>query len=356
MDEADEKDDDREQDVLKPADPPNEPRIPVPVPVVGDKLGSHKDDHMGNQNRRKLYHGPPKARPWEIPPEGIPEVIPEEVQEAIGEPIPEPAPAPPKEVGVPAKPIPVRKPAKQPLRPAAKVPQGSATSGEEGRTPWEQYQAQTVQSYQSSSSQSTEAQGSRITELMLGGAGIAAAASTIGQGGQLGPPSAPAELQSSTAISEMLLAKRLAELRRRSSRSTSPVPAEVPGEWDIPKLPEGAGAGATGGGEGQGRAKEAVAAIALAVATADAVGRGANAITRKRNKSRDLDTGKAKGASPGQGGGARGRGGFTGPSVADKLLGGGRRLAHPQKEPKEPKFIKNYGRDDDSETFDRSQE
>lgn len=352
MTEKEEEDDDREQDVRVPQPDAMQPGIPIPI--VGERnLGDHKYGHRGSKIRQKLYHGPgTRKTPYAVPDPGLPLSEPEEVQEAIGEPIE--VPAPPQEVPAEVG----GEPERLPNAAQAPLPVGTgagATSGLEGGiTPWESFQntnAETFRSQISAGAQSAESQGNIVNQLMLGGAGIAAAASINGQGGQFGPPSAPAEMQSSTLIAELLLAKRLGELKRRSSGNTSPVPVgptggaeEEPGEWDIPERPR-VGAGATGGGEGG----ELVTAIVLATAAADAIGRGADAIQNRRNKSRD------RLGAPQERATGRGRGGFTGRSAADMLTQP--RVSLPKKTIKEPDFVKrNYGRDDDSDTFDESQE
>jgi len=279
----DDDEDDRKQKPQTPI-PPNEPRIPIEIPDA--PIISHKNRHRGNQIRKKLYHG---GTPFG-PPRGVP-VIPEEIEEAIGDPIPDIVPEEPATKRTAAQ-------AQQAVAQTAgaKVPAGSPTSGLEGEARYSWKASQNAKgasllndlgrSRQTASATSAVA-ASRNTGFMLEAAVTAAAATTTGSGGQFGPPSAPAELQSSAVMSEVLLAKFLAKERRNGRARTTPASPTGDAADDFLEKERK---------KSRSKVGEKVAAIAIAVAAADAIGRGMNSLV---------------GASPGIGSAnLRGRGGF----------------------------------------------
>ncbi len=121
---------------------------------------------------------------------------------------------------------------------------------------------------------STQAQASQqTTGYMSAAAATAAAASTTGRGGQSGPPSAMAELQS-TAIAETALARYVAARRKSSARGSRPasVPRDVPDEVGERRRRRERDR-YTGG--------EKLRDAAIATKAADAVGRGVKSLGRK---------------------------------------------------------------------------
>lgn len=121
---SDNPDFDNEDPELKPPVARKIPVLPKVPPKSKKNTSSHKNRHRGNQNRRKLYHGPPKLpkaiqkelddifKPKVAPPKGVP-------------PLPPPVIPPPIPVPVGFKGVPTNEPEDSPIeRELAKTQKG----------------------------------------------------------------------------------------------------------------------------------------------------------------------------------------------------------------------------------------
>lgn len=266
-------DKEEDDDFPDPKDPslpppqPSEPAFPINPPVFGDEV----DDEIT------------------APSPGVP------VLEPLPFPVPARAPG-----GVPA-PVPARPaaamvrgpyPSSAPGEVAARIFSGQIQKSRPVITSGAKALSQHLQNGRASWS-NKQAAASILEGIVLRVAGAGAAAAVFGKGssGQFGPPSAPAELRSSTIAAEALIAKSLSKRTRTSGntegasvlRQPSPRPSS-PGSVERGSAPRVRESNAPGEGSSRRRAKRA-AAVAASVGAGAAAIKGVNSYRGGRRAS-----------------------------------------------------------------------
>lgn len=198
-------DDDREQDVLEPVPPPNEPRVgqEVPEDILAPPIFADKVE--------EIIENP------------LPNVIP--FPNPLPQRIPQRNPNPHRQPVRPGKPS--RGPHTPPGRVAATIRSVAQTTYANANTAAAQNPANIADAIGKAKSSVTKIAAAKAIEstvLSAAGASGAAAASRFGSNNQFGPPSAKAEIRSSAIAAEAIIAKTIAE-RSRGSSSPRPAPA-----------------------------------------------------------------------------------------------------------------------------------